>query len=380
MRAMSRPGASVEGVRGMLAAILARRGRPSSHGSAAMHTDDRRPRRRARRGSTLRASLASTLARKVFTGAALTLLAGLAAVASPADAQAADSRSKVILNGKLVQVTFNDGDSFRVLAGAQAGAKARLAGYNTLESYGPVHQWGSWTEKELYVMAKMATAHARKGVWECESDGKVDTYGRMLVSCPGLAEDLVRRGFAHVLTINDEPGDPKLVAAQAEAIAARRGLWSHGVPAFILTSIHSVEEDTDGSGTYNRLVSTDDGHSVTWKHENRYAECSRVCHMSYEVDDATIDAVTKALRADAAMATIVEPLDDATLRKVVAAFARYRHVDREVPKADRERLKRHLMGYVSAGRFGTVEGQPGACMVHIDFKRRYGTGRAACLK
>jgi endonuclease YncB( thermonuclease family) len=310
----------------------------------------------------------------------LPVLAGLVATVAPADARAAEPRSKVILNGKLVPVTFNDGDSFRVLGGAMNGAKARLAGYNTPESYGPVHQWGTWTEKELYVMAKMATYHARKGIWECETDGDTDTYGRILVSCPGLSEDLVRRGLAHVLTVGDEGGDPKLIEAQREAIAARRGLWSHGVPGHILTSIHSVEEDTDGTGTYNRLVSTEDGHSLKWKHQNRYTECSKVCHLVYDVDDATIDEVTKALRADAAVASIVEPLDDATLRKVVAGFARHRHIDREVPKQDREALERHLMGYASSGRFGTAEGQPDSCMIHIDFKRRFGTGRAACLK
>jgi endonuclease YncB( thermonuclease family) len=336
-----------------------------------MHTDDRRPSPGARRGETLRGRLA--LALPVLAGVLLT-------VTTPNDAWAAEPRSKVILNGKLIQVTFNDGDSFRVLGGAMSGAKARLAGYNTPESYGPVHSWGTWTEKELYVMAKMATAHARKGIWECETDGATDTYGRMLVKCPGLSEDLVRRGLAHVLTVGDEAGEPALVAAQQEAMAARRGMWAHGVPEYILTSIHSVEEDTDGSGTYNRLVSTADGHSLKWKHQNRYSECSKVCHLVYQVDDATIDEATKALRADANVAAIVEPLDDATLRAVVATFARHRRIDREVPKADREALERHLMGWVSAGRFGTAEGQPGSCMIHIDFKRRFGTGRAACLK
>jgi endonuclease YncB( thermonuclease family) len=336
-----------------------------------MHTDDRRPSPGARRGETLRGRLA--LALPVLAGVLLT-------VTTPNDAWAAEPRSKVILNGKLIQVTFNDGDSFRVLGGAMSGAKARLAGYNTPESYGPVHSWGTWTEKELYVMAKMATAHARKGIWECETDGATDTYGRMLVKCPGLSEDLVRRGLAHVLTVGDEAGEPALVAAQQEAMAARRGMWAHGVPEYILTSIHSVEEDTDGSGTYNRLVSTADGHSLKWKHQNRYSECSKVCHLVYQVDDATIDEATKALRADANVAAIVEPLDDATLRAVVATFARHRRIDREVPKSDREALERHLMGWVSAGRFGTAEGQPGSCMIHIDFKRRFGTGRAACLK
>jgi len=324
-----------------------------------MYEDHRRPRPRA--------------------GLGLALLAGLIML-KPAEAEAGEPRSKVLLNGELVQVTFNDGDSFRVLAGDMKGAKARLAGYNTLESYGPVHQWGTWTEKEMYVLAKMATYHARKGVWECESDGKTDTYGRMLVWCPRLAEDLVRRGMAHVLTIDDEPGEPALVAAQREAIAARRGLWSHGVPDFILTSLHSVEEDTTGTGSYNRLVSSEDGHTLTWKHDNRYSECDKVCFLNYEVDPARVEEVVTALRADAAVEAIVKPLDDATLLEVVTDFARYRLVDREVPKEVRQDLVKHLQGYASAGRFGTAPGSPTACMVHVDFKRRFGTGRAKCLK
>ena len=208
-----------------------------------------------------------------LTTLALGLVAMLWLVApSPRDAHAKEPRTKVILNGELVPVTFNDGDSFRVLNGDRA--KARLKGYNTLESYGAVHSWGTWTAKEMYVIAKMATLHARRGIWECESDGKLDTYGRTLVWCPGLAEELVRLGMAHVLSVDDNPGDPKLLAAQREAIAAKRGLWAHGVPDFILTSLHSREEDVDGHGTYNRLVSTKDGHSVKWRHDNKYPECT----------------------------------------------------------------------------------------------------------
>lgn len=355
MRAVSEPSARVEGAR-----------------AAGSRDPDHRRRlgRRTRWAEALRASSVS-LALPVLVGLAL-------AGAGPADA--ADPRSKVILNGKLTAVTFNDGDSFRVLGGGMDGAKARLEGFNTPESYGPVHSWGTWTEKELYVLAKMATQHARRGIWECETDGKTDTYGRMLVKCPGLAQDLVSRGLAHVLTVGDEAGRPELVAAQRKAIAGRRGMWSHGVPDYILTSIHSVEEDTDGTGTYNRLVSTEDGHSLKWKHQNRYSECDKVCHMVYDVDATTIDEVTKELRADATVATIVEPLDDAALRQVVATFARHRRIDRQVAKDDREKLERFLLGWAAAGRFGTAAPEPSSCMIHIDFKRRFGTGRAACLK
>lgn len=315
--------------------------------------------------------------------AALRTLAGLLAAGillSSGPATAKDPRTKVILNGKLVPVTFNDGDSFRVLGGTYNGAKARLAGYNTLESYGPVHSWGTWTAKEMYVIAKMATLFARRGVWECTSDGALDTYGRMLVVCPELRKELVRLGMAHVMTVDDKPGEPELVAAQREAKEARRGLWSHGIPAFILTSLHSKEEDVDGKGTYNRLVSTDDGHSVKWRHDTKYEECAKVCQQVYEVDEAKVDEVTDALAAEGSVASIVGGLLRADLRAVVREFAEFRHVGREVAKDARPTLHALLEGWAAEGRFGEQAASDGSCMVHIDFKRRFGTGRAACLK
>ena len=312
---------------------------------------------------------------------ALLGLLALAGVAASSPTVQAEPRAHVTLNGKPVPVFFNDGDSFRVLSGTYNGAKARLSGYNTLESYGPVHQWGSWTAKELYNIAKMATLFARRGTWTCETDGKTDTYGRMLVWCPDLADALVRGGYAHVMSIDDNPGKAELLEAQKEAIENRRGIWAHGVPDFILTSLHSVEEDTDGSGTYNRLVSTDDAHSVKWKHTNKYAECDNVCHQLFTVDDDAVDAVTTALASDAAVEDIVGELDQDALRSVVHDFAEFRHINREVKKDDRERLHEHLMtNYVAQGRFGTQTKQKGSCMIHVHFQRRFGGGRAQCLK
>lgn len=301
--------------------------------------------------------------------------------AAPTDA--GEARTRVLINGTPTPVHFNDGDSFRVLAGEYSGTKARLAGYNTLESYGPVHQWGDWTAKELYVIAKMATLNARVGVWECETDGKTDTYGRMLLWCPDLAEDQVRKGFAHAMSINDDPAKPVLVAAQKEAREEGRGIWAHGNPEFVLTSLHSAEEDVDGRGTYNRLVSSDDGHSVKWKHDNRYSECNKVCHMVYPVDDAKVDEVMTALKADGApiVGKALGGHSDDKLRAMVREFAEYRHIDRSVEKDLREDLKQHLLAeYAEKGAFGDAPGSEAACMYHVDFKRRFGGNKAACLK
>lgn len=314
-----------------------------------------------------------TALRLSFAAAVGTLL-----TATPTPADAGEARTKVILNGELVPVTFNDGDSFRVLSGSYKDAKARLAGYNTLESFGAVHQWGSWTAKELYVVAKMATMHARKGIWECTTDGNVDTYGRMLVECPTLREDLVRRGMAHVMSIDDEPGLPELVEAQKEAIAAKRGIWAHGVPAFILTSLHSAEEDVSGKGTYNRLVSTEDGHSVKWKHETKYPECTKVCQKVYTVDETKVQEVAAELRSTEQ--PIFSKLSAADLQSVVHDFAEFRHINRKVPEDDREEAKRVLLSIVAEGKLGDQSEGNGACMIHVDFKRRFGTGRASCLK
>jgi len=290
---------------------------------------------------------------------------------------AAEPRTRVVLNGKVVPVTFNDGDSFRVLGGTFNGAKARLVGYNTLESYGPVHQWGTWTAKELYVIAKMAMKHAQRGVWTCTTDGKSDTYGRMLVTCAKLAEELVRLGYAHAMSVDDKPAKAELVLAQREAQRERRGLWAHGVPPFVLTSLHSVEEDTTGAGTYNRLVSSDDGHSVKWKHTDRYEECARVCQWVYEVDDAKIDELAAAMAADAKAAAIVGSLSDAQRREVAASWARYRHVARAVDKKRREDLAAILR--TLDGNLGEPGRSEGACMIHVPFERRFGGGRAKCL-
>jgi hypothetical protein len=183
------------------------------------------------------------------------------------------------------------------------------------------------------------------------------------------------------MSINDEPGKPELVAAQKEAIEAKRGMWAHGIPEFILTSIHSVEEDVDGHGTYNRLVSSEDAHSVKWKHTTRHSECDKVCHSVYEVDVDAVASVTEALKADGTVKDWIAGISDDDLRAMVEEFAEFRHINRSVAPDNREAFKQHLLAnYVNQGKFGEQQRSDGACMIHVDFKRRFGEGRAKCLK
>ena len=67
----------------------------------------------------------------------------------------ASASTQIILNGEKTAVYFNDGDTFKVLSGPLKGKRSRLYGYNTLEAYGPVHRWGSFSKKELQRIVDM---------------------------------------------------------------------------------------------------------------------------------------------------------------------------------------------------------------------------------
>ena len=58
--------------------------------------------------------------------------------------------ANVLLDGVAVVADWDDGDTFAFIdANSGERVKARLSGFNTLESYGPVHRWGDWTGAEL---------------------------------------------------------------------------------------------------------------------------------------------------------------------------------------------------------------------------------------
>ena len=286
----------------------------------------------------------------------------------------ADTLTKVFINGRATPVYFNDGDSFRPQAGPYKGSQSRLSGYNTLESFGPVHSWGTWTEKEMWVLAKLATKHAQRGVWHCETDGKKDGYGRLLMNCKDLAKSHIENGFAQVMSVDQTPGDPELVEAQREAIESKRGMWAHGVPTYILSSLHSASEGGGKDGkTYNRLVSTTDGHSEKWLHDDDYPECKKVCRDQKRLTD---DAVAKVLER-------LKSIDGGA----------------DLNAVDVRRFADEYLSFGSATSGGALRGSLDAafkaladekaltttttmdsCQVYVDFRRRFGGDRAVCLR
>lgn len=291
----------------------------------------------------------------------------------------AEPATRVFLNGVPTPVYFNDGDSFRVLAGPLRGSRARLAGFNTLESYGPVHQWGTWSREELSRYATLGTLNARKGTWRCTSDMEKDGYGRTLWACPDLVVDQLRKGLAHAMTVTAQGAAADAVAAQAEAIKARRGIWAHGVPKRVMTSLHSASEGYS-KGPYNRLIASSDGHSEKWEHTDNYGECQTVCEPASDVDAAKVTAYIAELRAHPTAGPVLAQWEDANVAAALTEFATKGIITANLGGIEnRIVLEAEVSRAVASGRL-TTSGAPVSCMLYVDFKRRYGPSRAQCLK
>lgn len=186
----------------------------------------------------------------------------------------------VLLDGARSDVRWTDGDTFRIVSGPRAGQRARLAGVNALETYGPVHRWGGWRPEALLAVARAAGPRAASATWTCRAvRGRAgrDRYGRLLVECPDLARALVREGLATVFAL-DGPAEPALLAAQREAQRARAGMWREGVPDLIVSSVHAAGEPGLGPrGAYDRVVDTRTGEAAARPHARAYRTCEEVC-------------------------------------------------------------------------------------------------------
>jgi endonuclease YncB( thermonuclease family) len=293
---------------------------------------------------------------------------------------AGEARSKVISNGHTAPVYFNDGDTFRVLTGPLAGTKARLAGFNTLESFGPVHIWPGLSGRELYVNAKTATQFARRGIWRCTSDMDRDTYGRALFDCPELAVAHIRLGLAHAMTVTAQSSSALYLDAQHEAQAKRRGMWAKGTPRWVLTSLHSLDERPDYKTTYNRVVSSRDGHSEKWIHSDVYPECTTVCLDEVDVDLAGLEAFNAQLVDHPVIKAMWRALSEPARYEIAELWLVMGVVSTRVPKPLRAEVEAALRQAVDSGVLKAAARRPGTCMVYTDFRRRFGGGKATCLK
>lgn len=189
-----------------------------------------------------------------------------------------DAEGDLVLNGVKTHVRWTDGDSFNIRDGEFKGHGTRLQGYNTLEAFGPVHRWGTWTPAELYELAKSASKVAAAKVWNCTASGEQDHYHRLLVTCPDLAVEMTGTGTAMAYAVDGAQVLPGTLEAQAAAMKAGKGMWAKGAVKGVVTSVHSADEDDAKDGkAYNRVVDTRTGAALGREHARKYATCEEVC-------------------------------------------------------------------------------------------------------
>ena len=197
--------------------------------------------------------------------------------APEAPTQPAVPEPRIVLDGQEVAASWDDGDTFST-PNPSGGKRlrARMDGYNTLESYGPVHRWGDWTAAELYALAKASGERARSEVWTCTTQEGSGGYGRIRVDCPDLRNALLSEGLATVFAVDTPPRAEDLAAQQA-AVEAGVGMWAKGAPEGLITSLHSLDEKPDQDSTYNRILDMATGMADKHSHSATYAPCEEVC-------------------------------------------------------------------------------------------------------
>jgi len=195
------------------------------------------------------------------------------ALADDAGSDEGGTPGEILLNGKLQEVIWNDGDTLTFLSGLRKGKSARLVGYNTLESYGPVHRWGEWTRLELHDFATAGKQAAAAKTWECSTRGKKDSYKRLLVDCPQARRELIAQGLAHVFAYAGEP-DSGDIDAQRHARMEQTGMWEKGRPEHIVTNVSADE----GGRVFLRVVNARTGKTEVRHQREDYETCDEICH------------------------------------------------------------------------------------------------------
>jgi endonuclease YncB( thermonuclease family) len=185
------------------------------------------------------------------------------------------NQPSVVLDGIQIEVQWDDGDTFHGVHPNGDKIKARLNGFNTLESYGPVHQWGEWSATELYKIAKDSGVFASKTVWECTDTKRGGGYGRILVDCPELRKQMLEQGFAHPFSVKS-PAPESDLEAMRKGMQNKLGIWHKGTPRYLITSLHSQDEKPD-KDAYNRVCDLEIGQCETQDHTDTYTVCQNVC-------------------------------------------------------------------------------------------------------
>ena len=141
-----------------------------------------------------------------------------------------------------------------------------------------------------------------------------------------------------------------------------------------------MAEDPTRDKHYNRVISTLDGHSSPWEHTETYAECEKVCHETTRLSAGAARPHVEKLQNDPALAMGLGEFGPEQLRLLLSDFVREGRVTPIVRDEVRDALEKTLSQWKTEGLLSATEKTNDACMVYVDFKRRFGLTRAVCLQ
>ena len=122
----------------------------------------------------------------------------------------------------------------------------------------------------------------------------------------------------------------------------------------------------------NRLISSLDGVSSKWKHQNVYGECEEVCHPTLVLDTDTALKVIAELRSDESTQKHVRGMEDVYLMALLNEYATMGRVARVFDAPSGHVVVAKLLDAMKAqGVMGSARKQDGSCMVYATFERRY---------
>ena len=167
------------------------------------------------------------------------------------------------------------------------------------------------------------------------------------LKCPELAVHQIRAGFAHAMTVTADPSPDLYLEAQRDAIKLKRGMWAGGVPKYVLTSLHSVDEKPNSG-----LVPTTDWYPL---HDGHRSVGFIVRPMANAPMSALMKSKSTARPCDRRKPnwtpTITGGLARLTARKQVEVFEIWlmvRTVSAHIPKPERDVMAAALTELVSS--------------------------------
>jgi len=96
-------------------------------------------------------------------------------------------------------------------------------------------------------------------------------------------------------------------------------------------------------------------------------------------DPLATRAVAREMRTDPEIGALVSSWSNLQLIEFATRFARTQTLPGYLTGESHDPVLRFLEAARAAGRLGENTTQRGACMLYVDFTRRYGDDRAACL-